>query len=53
VHICLIWHIELVQAADAALDRVTDRLPRGFPERVVAKISAGVRGQAKRFASEV
>jgi serine/threonine-protein kinase HipA len=45
--------IELVQAADAALDRVADRLPRGFPERVVAKISAGVRGQAKRFASEV
>ena len=44
---------EMVASVDAALGRVEKRLPAGFPERVVAKIGAGTRRQAREFMSGV
>jgi serine/threonine-protein kinase HipA len=41
----------MVDSAAAALDGI--ELPRGFPSTVLSKISAGVREQARRFASSV
>jgi serine/threonine-protein kinase HipA len=43
--------VQLVESADRAVARVADRAPPRFPERVIAKISAGVRKQAARFLS--
>jgi serine/threonine-protein kinase HipA len=39
----------LIEAAPDALARLETRLPRGFPERVFAKIHAGVLKQSRRF----
>lgn len=44
---------EMVASVDAALGQVEKRLPAGFPERVFARISAGMRRQARQFGSEV
>jgi serine/threonine-protein kinase HipA len=38
-----------VQSADAAIQAVEKLLPESFPERVFAKIVAGIRKQAKLF----
>jgi serine/threonine-protein kinase HipA len=40
---------ELVASAEAAVDRVAARMPRIFPDMVISKIAAGVRGQVKKF----
>jgi len=39
-----------VESAPGAIDRLGDRLPRGFPERVYTTVKKGVRTQAQRFA---
>jgi serine/threonine-protein kinase HipA len=41
----------MVNSAAGAFDRI--QVPRGFPADVLSKISAGVREQARRFASSV
>ena len=40
---------QLIAEAPRAMDRLEDRLPRGFPERVYTAIRQGVHRQAKRF----
>lgn len=40
---------ELVESVSAVIDRVQGNLPRGFPERVVSKITDGARRQARQF----
>jgi serine/threonine-protein kinase HipA len=40
---------ELVESADSALRAVEADLPAAFPERVISRISHGVRDQARRF----
>jgi serine/threonine-protein kinase HipA len=39
----------LIEAAPSALERIEARLPKGFPERVFAKIRGGVLRQSRRF----
>ncbi len=43
----------LVHAVPAAIDRVADNLPRGFPEHVWRAIADGVRHNADRFTAGV
>ncbi|HLY52337.1 MAG TPA: type II toxin-antitoxin system HipA family toxin [Steroidobacteraceae bacterium] len=43
----------LVQSAVPALERVEQRLPRAFPERLYLTIRAGLRAQVERFANTV
>ena len=43
----------LVESAPGALERVENRLPAGFPERVYAMIRDGALGQVRRFASTI
>lgn len=38
-----------VESAPSALERLGDRLPRGFPERVYATVQMGIRAQVQRF----
>ena len=42
---------QLVAEAPAALDRLAERLPPDYPERLFASVARGVRGAAKRLAS--
>ena len=42
-----------VESAPGALERVENRLPDGFPERVYAMIRDGALGQVRRFASTI
>jgi len=43
----------LVESAPAALERVKERLPRAFPERVYTTIRDGVRAQVERFTKTI
>jgi serine/threonine-protein kinase HipA len=42
----------MVASTDAALSRVHDRLPRGFPEPVWTQVAQGMKTHAARFMSE-
>ena len=39
----------LVEVAPAAIDRLQESLPQGFPDRVYATIRTGIHSQARRF----
>jgi hypothetical protein len=43
----------LIEVAPAAVDRLEQRLPAGFPERVYRTIRSGVRAQARRFKQSI
>jgi serine/threonine-protein kinase HipA len=47
-NLCSRMHL-FVESADLALQRVEKILPADFPERVFAKISKGMRKQARQF----
>ncbi len=40
---------DMVESAAPALDRISEKLPRDFPEIVIDKVAAGVRAQARKF----